>query len=66
MMTMVLIFIVGTFGLNFQITTALIAKQVFHRTATGYGLLSTALAVGRVRRRGARHAAQRSARPSCS
>jgi MFS family permease len=46
MLTMVLIFIVGTFGLNFQLTTALLAKQVFHRSATGYGLLSTALAVG--------------------
>jgi MFS family permease len=45
-LTMVLVFVVGTFGMNFQITTALIAKQVFHRTATGYGLLSTALAVG--------------------
>ena len=43
---MVLIFIVGTFGLNFQITTALVAKQVFHRGASGYGLLSTMLAVG--------------------
>jgi MFS family permease len=46
MLTMVLVFIVGTFGLNFQITTALVAKQVFHRSASGYGLLSTALAVG--------------------
>jgi MFS family permease len=46
LLTMVLVFVVGTFGLNFQITTALIAKQVFHRSATGYGLLSTALAVG--------------------
>jgi MFS family permease len=46
MLSMVLIFVIGTFGLNFQITTALLAKQVFHRTATGYGLLSTALAVG--------------------
>jgi MFS family permease len=45
-LTMVLIFVVGTFGLNFQITTAVLAKQVFHRSATGYGLLSTALAVG--------------------
>lgn len=44
--TMVLIFVVGTFGLNFQITTALIAKQIFHRSASGYGLLSTALAIG--------------------
>ena len=46
LLTMVLVFVVGTFGMNFQITTALIAKQVFHRTASGYGLLSTALAVG--------------------
>ena len=46
MLTMVLVFVIGTFGLNFQITTALMAKQVFHRSATGYGLLSTALAVG--------------------
>lgn len=45
-LTMVLVFIIGTFGLNFQITTALLAKQVFHHGATGYGLLSTALAVG--------------------
>jgi MFS family permease len=45
-LTMVLVFVVGTFGLNFQITTALLAKQVFHRSASGYGLLSTALAVG--------------------
>lgn len=45
-LTMIVIFIVGTFGLNFQLTTALVAKQVFHRTASGYGLLSTMLAVG--------------------
>ena len=43
---MALIFMVGTFGMNFQITTALLAKHVFHRSASGYGLLSTALAVG--------------------
>jgi len=42
----VLIAVLGTFGLNFQITTALVAKQVFHRSATGYGLLTTSLAVG--------------------
>jgi len=45
-LTMVLVFVIGTFGLNFQITTALLAKQVFHRSASGYGLLSTALAIG--------------------
>jgi MFS family permease len=46
MLTMVLIFVFGTFGLNFAITCALMAKQVFHRGASGYGLLSTSLAVG--------------------
>ncbi|HEY8828722.1 MAG TPA: MFS transporter [Jatrophihabitantaceae bacterium] len=45
-LTMVLVFVIGTFGLNFQITTALLAKQVFRRSASGYGLLSTALAIG--------------------
>ncbi len=46
MLAMVLVFIIGTFGLNFQLTTALLAKQVFHQNASGYGLLSTAVAVG--------------------
>jgi len=43
---MALAFLIGTFGFNFQITIALIAKQVFHRGADAYGLLSTALAIG--------------------
>jgi MFS family permease len=59
---MVLIFVIGTFGLNFQITTALIAKQVFGRGASGYGLLSTALAVGACS--GAVLATRRTKRPS--
>lgn len=46
MLPMLLMFIIGTFGFNFQITIALIAKQVFHRGAASYGLLSTMLAVG--------------------
>jgi MFS family permease len=62
LLTMVLVFIVGTFGLNFQITTALVAKQVFHRSASGYGLLSTALAVGACV--GAVLATRRTRRPS--
>jgi MFS family permease len=61
-LTMALIFVIGTFGLNFQITTALVAKQVFHRSATGYGLLSTMLAVGACT--GAILATMRSRRPS--
>jgi MFS family permease len=44
--TVVIAGVVGTLGMNFQLTTALVATHVFHRGATGYGLLSTALAVG--------------------
>lgn len=62
MLTMILIFVVGTFGLNFAITTALMAKQVFARGATGYGLLSTMLAVGACV--GAVNATLRTRRPS--
>jgi MFS family permease len=43
---MLLMFIIGTFGMNYQITIALVAKQVFHRGAGSFGLLSTTLAVG--------------------
>jgi MFS family permease len=43
---MVLVFMVGTFGLNFQITLALVVKEVFERSAGSYGLLSAFLAVG--------------------
>ena len=43
---MVLVFMVGTFGLNFQITLALVVKEVFGRSAGSYGLLSAFLAVG--------------------
>ena len=61
-LTMVLIFMFGTFGLNFAITCALLAKQVFHRGASGYGLLSTSLAVGAFV--GAILATRRTKRPS--
>jgi MFS family permease len=62
MLTMILVFVFGTFGLNFAITCALMAKQVFHRGASGYGLLSTALAVGACG--GAIMATRRTKRPS--
>lgn len=42
----VLVGVVGTFGLNFQITLALIDKVVFNRGAASFGLLSSLLAVG--------------------
>ena len=37
---------VGTFGLNFQMTSALMATQVFHKGATEYGLLGSIMAIG--------------------
>jgi MFS family permease len=38
--------IVGTFGLNFQITNALMASGPFHRGVKEYGLLGSMMAVG--------------------
>jgi len=39
-------FFAGTFGLNFQMTSALMATQVFDKGAGAYGLLGTFMAVG--------------------
>ncbi len=41
-----LVAVVGTFGLNFQITIALMATQEFGKGAKQYGLLGTAFAIG--------------------
>ena len=46
MLVLVLIFVLGTFGMNFQITIALMATQVFGRGAEDYGLLGSIMAVG--------------------
>jgi MFS family permease len=46
MLVMSLVFVVGTFGLNFQITSALMATEVFGKGPTEFGLLGTFLAVG--------------------
>ncbi len=43
---MVLVFVIGTFGLNFEITLALVVKGVFERDAGAYGLLSAFFAGG--------------------
>jgi MFS family permease len=45
-MVLVLVGFVATFGMNFQMTTALVARQVFHSGASSFGLASTMLAVG--------------------
>jgi MFS family permease len=41
-----LVFFVGTFGMNFQLTSALMATQIYHKGAGEFGLLGSALAVG--------------------
>ena len=41
-----LVFCIGTFGLTFYATLAIVARNVFHRGPAAYGLLSTMLAVG--------------------
>ena len=46
MVVMGIVFFAGTFGLNFQLTSALMATEVFGKGATEYGLLGTFLAVG--------------------
>ena len=43
---MVLVFFVGTFGLNFQMTMALMATEVFGRGAGEFGLLGSVMAIG--------------------
>jgi MFS family permease len=45
-LVLVLLLGVATFGLNYQITMALMARQQFHLGAAEFGLMSTALAVG--------------------
>lgn len=47
-LVLVLIAFVATFGMNSQITNALMSKQVFHSGAEAFGLASTALAIGAV------------------
>ncbi|MBO0788193.1 MAG: MFS transporter [Actinobacteria bacterium] len=44
--TMGLVFFVATFGMNFQVTTALMSRGVFHTGAGAFGLASTMYAVG--------------------
>jgi MFS family permease len=43
---MTLLFFVATFGMNFQVTTALMSRGVFHTGAGAFGLASTAYAAG--------------------
>ena len=44
----VMLFLVGTFGMNFAIWTSAMAVKVFHTDAHGYGVLSSVMAIGTV------------------
>ncbi len=46
MLVLCVVFFVGTFGMNFQMTSALMAQQEFHLGAQQYGILGTIMAVG--------------------
>jgi MFS family permease len=46
MLILAIVFCAGTFGFNFQMTTALMATEVFGKGAGEYGLLGSILAVG--------------------
>ncbi|MEO5899185.1 MAG: MFS transporter [Ilumatobacteraceae bacterium] len=60
MLILVIVFCAGTFGFNFQMTTALMATEVFHKGAGEYGLLGSILAIGSL---GGSLVAARRARP---
>jgi len=43
---LIMLFLIGTFGMNFPIFIATMAVNVFHSDARGFGLLSSIMAVG--------------------
>ncbi|MGX4768992.1 MFS transporter [Bradyrhizobium guangdongense] len=45
---MIMLFLIGTFGLNFPIFISTMAVSVFHTDARGFGLLSSTMAVGTI------------------
>jgi MFS family permease len=61
MLAMVLAFVMGTFAFNYQVTIALMAREVFGVGAEAFGLLSTCFAVGSLA--GALLSTRRSVRP---
>ncbi len=48
MLVMAVVFFAGTFGLNFQMTTALMATEVYGKGAGEYGVLGSILAIGSI------------------
>jgi MFS family permease len=61
LLVMCVVFCVGTFGMNFQLTSALMAQQEFHKGPQEYGILGTFMAFGSLA--GALLAARRRGRP---
>lgn len=45
-MVLIMVFMLGTFGINYQITNAAMATKVFGKGPAGYGMLGTIMAVG--------------------
>lgn len=45
---LIMLFLIGTFGLNFPIFVSTMAVGIFHADARGYGLLSSIMAIGTV------------------
>ena len=45
---LVMLFLIGTFGLNFPIFISTMAVTVFHADARGYGVLSSIMAIGTI------------------
>ncbi|HEX4038914.1 MAG TPA: MFS transporter [Acidobacteriaceae bacterium] len=45
---LVMLFLIGTFGLNFPIFISTMAVKVFHTDARGFGLLSSIMAIGTI------------------
>jgi MFS family permease len=62
MLPLVLLFVVGLVGFNFQLTLAVMAKTVFHTGPAVFGMLTTALALGALA--GALAGSGRRSRPS--
>jgi MFS family permease len=46
--TLIMLLLIGTFGLNFPIFISTMAVRVFHTDAGGYGLLSSIMAIGTI------------------
>jgi MFS family permease len=62
LLPLAMMLVIGLAGFNFQITLAVLAKNVFHSGAASFGLFSTAIAVGALA--GALYGSSRRGRPS--